>query len=79
MSKKTKPTFEEAVQRLEELIEAMEDGSAPLTELVAKYEEGSKLLRECQSQLQAAELKIEKLNLQTGDPESFENEEADED
>jgi exonuclease VII small subunit len=39
--------------------------------LVAKYEEGSKLLRECQSQLRQAELKIEKLNLQTGEPESF--------
>jgi len=75
MSKKTKPTFEEAVQRLEELIEAMEDGSSPLTELVAKYEEGSKLVRECQSQLRAAELKIEKLNLQTGEPESFSGEE----
>ncbi|HKK18731.1 MAG TPA: exodeoxyribonuclease VII small subunit [Opitutales bacterium] len=74
MSKKTKPTFEEAVERLEELIEAMEDGSAPLTELVAKYEEGSKLLRECQSQLRAAELKIEKLNLQTGEVEAVDSE-----
>lgn len=79
MSKKTKPTFEEAVQRLEALIEAMEDGSAPLTELVAKYEEGSKLLRECQSQLHAAELKIEQLNLQTGEPESFDSEDASDD
>jgi len=79
MSQQTKPTFEEAVQRLEELIEAMEDGSSPLTELVAKYEEGSKLLRECQSQLRAAELKIEKLNLQTGEPESFSDETEEDD
>lgn len=71
MSKKTKPTFEEAVERLEELIEAMENGSSPLNELVAKYEEGSKLLRECQSQLREAELKIEKLNLQTGEPDAL--------
>lgn len=74
MSQKTKPTFEEAVERLEELIEAMEDGSSPLNELVAKYEEGSKLLRECQSQLREAELKIEKLNLETGEPDSFQTE-----
>jgi len=79
MPKKTKPSFEEAVQRLEELIEAMEDGSAPLTELVAKYEEGSKLLRECQTQLRAAELKIEKLNLETGEPETVGDEEREED
>lgn len=70
--KNKKPSFEEAVERLEELIEAMEDGSAPLEQLVAKYEEGSKLLRICQAQLHEAELKIEKLNLQTGEPEPFE-------
>ncbi len=78
MSKKSPPTFEEAVERLEELIETMEDGSSPLNELVAKYEEGSKLLRECQQQLREAELKIEKLNLQTGNPESFEAEDLEE-
>lgn len=76
MSKKAKPSFEEAVERLEELIEAMENGSSPLEDLVAKYEEGSRLLRECQSQLRQAELKIEKLNLQTGEPESFEADDA---
>ncbi|MGB0744095.1 MAG: exodeoxyribonuclease VII small subunit [Opitutales bacterium] len=75
MTKETKPTFEEAVTRLEELIEAMEDGSAPLAELVAKYEEGSKILKGCQEQLQAAELKIEKLNLGNGEPEPFHTEE----
>lgn len=72
MSEKNKQlSFEEAMERLEELIEAMEDGSAPLDRLVAKYEEGSKLLRVCQSQLREAELKIEKLNVQTGEPEPF--------
>lgn len=65
------------MERLEELIESMEDGSAPLAELVAKYEEGSKLLRECQSQLRVAELKIEKLNSQTGEPEAFATEDED--
>lgn len=69
--KNEKPSFEEAVSRLEELIEAMEDGSAPLDQLLTKYEEGSKLLRVCQAQLREAELKIEKLNLQTGEPEPF--------
>lgn len=79
MTKKSKPTFEESVARLEELIEAMEDGSAPLSDLVAKYEEGSKLLKECQSQLKAAELKIEKLNTDTGVPEAFDTEDMVED
>ena len=61
------PTFEEAVDQLEDLIEAMESGETPLAELVAKFEEGSKLLRNCQDQLKEAELKIEKLNLKTGE------------
>ena len=74
MSKKTKTTFEESVKRLEEIIEAMEDGSASLDELVAKYEEGSILLKECQKQLHSAELKIEKLNTSTGEPETFDGE-----
>lgn len=79
MAKETQTSFEESVERLEQLIEAMEDGSAPLADLVAKYEEGTKLLRECQAQLQAAELKIEKLNKKTGEPEPFEPDEGDQD
>ena len=79
MSKKIKNNFEESVTRLEELIEAMEDGSSSLDELVAKYEEGSKLLKECQRQLKEAELKIEKLNSKTGEPEPFDSEEEIED
>lgn len=75
MPQTTKNTFEKSVTRLEEIIESMEDGSSPLDELVAKYEEGSKLLKECQKQLKDAELKIEKLNSKTGEPESFDIEE----
>ena len=75
MSETENPTFEEASARLEELIEAMESGETPLADLVAKFEEGSKLLNICQKQLKAAELKIEKLNLQNGELEPFEDKE----
>jgi len=71
MSKTSKPTFETSVARLESIIEAMESGSAPLAELVAKFEEGSKLLKVCQEELKAAELKIEKLNPKTGETDHF--------
>ena len=66
--------FEESVQRLEKLIEAMEGGEIPLADLVAKFEEGSKLLRVCRSQLGAAELKIQKLSLEGNKLESFADE-----
>ncbi len=65
--------FEESLERLENLIQAMESGDIPLADLVAKFEEGSKLLKQCQAQLKEAELKIEKLNLKTGELENFED------
>lgn len=74
-AKKKETSFEESIERLEGLIEAMENGEIPLSDLVAKFEEGSKLLKNCQEQLKEAELKIEKLNLKTGELESFEDEE----
>lgn len=62
MAKKEEaPTYEEALRKLETLIEAMEAGDVPLAELVAKFEEGNKLLQQCEARLKEAELKIEKL------------------
>ena len=51
----------------------MENGDTPLADLVAKFEEGSKLLNNCQAQLKEAELKIEQLNLKTGELENFDD------
>lgn len=58
------PSFEEAMQRLESIVEAMEAGDVPLADLLAKYEEGSRLLAVCEERLKAAELKIEQLKRQ---------------
>ena len=71
------PTFEEALARLEDIIESMESGDIALADLVAKFEEGSKLLKTCQSQLKDAEIKIEKLNIQTGEVEPFDDDSVD--
>ena len=62
-TKKNKPSFEDSVARLEALIEAMENGDTPLADLVAKFEEGSKLLKDCQTQLTEAEIKIKQHNV----------------
>ncbi len=59
--KLTKLTFEAALERLEGLVDSMEQGEVPLAELLAKYEEGTKLLKVCELRLKDAELKIEKL------------------
>lgn len=65
-------TFEDALGRLETILESMESGDTPLADLVAKFEEGSNLLKVCQEKLKEAELKIEKLNIKTGEVEPFE-------
>ncbi|MFT4900926.1 MAG: exodeoxyribonuclease VII small subunit [Lentimonas sp.] len=74
MPKKTNAlTFEQALERLESIIELMETGDTALADLVAKFEEGSTLLKNCQAQLKEAELKIEKLNLKNGEVEAFDS------
>ena len=73
-SKNTHISFEDALEHLETLIESMENGDVPLADLVAKFEEGSTLLKICRKELNAAELRIEKLNLENREIEAFEDE-----
>jgi exodeoxyribonuclease VII small subunit len=53
--------FEEALKKLETIVEAMESQELPLETLLAKYEEGTQLARICQERLADAELKIQQL------------------
>jgi exodeoxyribonuclease VII small subunit len=53
--------FEDALKKLEGLVEAMESGELPLEALLAKYEEGTRLVKICQEKLADAELKIRQL------------------
>ena len=53
--------FEQALQKLESIVEAMESEELPLETLLAKYEEGTRLAKACQEKLAEAELKIQQL------------------
>ena len=53
--------FEEALQKLETIVETMEAGELPLETLIARYEEGTRLAKVCQEKLAEAELKIQQL------------------
>jgi len=70
MSKSARPSdaakngnvpFEEALKKLETIVEAMESEDLPLETLLARYEEGTKLAQICQAKLAEAELKIQQL------------------
>jgi exodeoxyribonuclease VII small subunit len=51
--------FEQAMKRLEEIVEQMESGDLPLEDLIVRYEEGMKLVKVCQERLASAEQRIE--------------------
>lgn len=57
--KNNETTFEEAVERLEALVEAMEAGQLPLEEMLDRYEEGTRLVQFCSEKLATAEKRIE--------------------
>jgi exodeoxyribonuclease VII small subunit len=63
-SKKFIP-FEEAFQRLEEIVEKLEAGGDNLETNLALFEEGVKLTEVCRTKLEEADQKIKKLVKQT--------------
>lgn len=54
-------SFEDALKKLEVVVEEMESDELPLESLLKHYEEGTQLASVCQKQLAEAELKIQKL------------------
>jgi len=58
--------FEEALQKLEGIVENLESDDLPLEALLAKYEEGTRLAKVCQEKLVEAELKIAQLEKTSG-------------
>jgi len=56
-----KVDFEKALDTLETLVGALEEGDLSLDDAMQKYEEGIKLTKECSRQLQEAEKKVELL------------------
>ncbi len=69
MSGKTPPgqelvgerTFEQAMSRLGEIVERLEDGDLPLEESLTLFEEGVKLSKLTQTKLDLAQHKVEQL------------------
>ena len=59
--KENSPTFEQALKRLEEIVEQLEQGDVPLDDAVKMYEEGIELSKACVEKLTQAELRLKKL------------------
>ena len=57
----TGPSFEDALARLEAIVERLESGEAPLEASLAMFEEGIALSRRCNQRLVAVERRLEVL------------------
>jgi len=69
MVKKTKPSFEKAINDLEKIVRALESGDLPLEKALEKFEAGIQLSRYCSQTLDEAEKRVTLLMAdETGEP-----------
>ena len=54
-------TFEQSMQRLEQIVRAMEQGDVPLEESLKLFQEGTELIRSCNQLLDDAQLQVKKI------------------
>ena len=59
-------TFEAALAELEGIVAKLESGQAPLEQSIAMYERGAVLKRHCETRLEAARLRVEKIVMGAG-------------
>jgi exodeoxyribonuclease VII small subunit len=67
-SRKLVRGFEERLERLEKLADALREGKIPLEEAIALFEEGMKLARSLEKDLSRVERRVEILTNDSGDP-----------
>jgi exodeoxyribonuclease VII small subunit len=73
LKKIKKIDFESSLEELENIVAKLEDENINLEDSVKSFEKGVNLVKECQKQLQTAELKIKKL-LDDGSASEIDNE-----
>jgi len=71
-------TFEQALARLEAIVQRIESGEVGLERSIAEYEQGVALIRRCKDILEKAEQRVEVLSRAAGLPKSG-SEESDRD
>lgn len=54
-------SFEDALRSLEEVVRKLESGEVPLDDSIGLYERGESLRKHCQTRLDAAQARIEKI------------------
>ena len=72
--KKTRPTYEQGVEELEELIDRLGEGKLTLEESMKTYEQGMELVAQLTKMLDEHKRRIEQIDPETGEIAPFEGE-----
>lgn len=65
-------TFEQALAELEQIVARLESGQAPLEDSIRMYERGAALKAHCETRLEAARLRVEKIVMGADGPRGVE-------
>ena len=60
-------SFERAMAELEDLVKQLEEGEMPLEESMDLFEHGQRLAQHCNTILDAAEIRVQQIDLSPGD------------
>jgi exodeoxyribonuclease VII small subunit len=66
-----KLTFEDAMIKLEQIVDKLEEGDVPLEEAIAFYKEGMELSKLCHDKLKSVEEQLTQMITEDGRTESF--------
>lgn len=65
-------SFEQALAELEQIVARLESGQAPLEDSIRMYERGAALKAHCETRLEAARLRVEKIVVGGGGAQGIE-------
>lgn len=66
-----KLSFEEAMQKLEVIVERLEEGDVPLEEAISIYRDGMQLSKLCHEKLKNVEEQLTRIITEDGNKENF--------
>lgn len=59
-------SFEDAMSRLEKIVDALDSGNVSLEESIDMYEKGATLQKHCENKLKQAEMRVQKIVTDAG-------------
>jgi exodeoxyribonuclease VII small subunit len=68
------PTFEKALERLEVIVERLDDGNLGLDESIALFKEGTQLAKVCRDKLARAEVQVKEALDDSGEDDETDEE-----